>query len=1212
MNLGKATAYIDLDSSKFKKGMSDVQSSIKSMADKFGESNNSMIKGVGDFLNNFDNMPKAFKGIGPLAMAMGTTVTGAFKLGAAGAKEFIGDAKLVGGVFVDIGNLAVKGLGMAMKEGVAFEQTMYQVKAITGASNEDFLTLTNTARDWGSKTRYSANEVASAMTYLGMAGWETTEIMDGMSGVLNLATVGNTDLALSADILSDGLTAMSMSAKEANDFADMMSATITNSNTSVSLMGETMKYVGPVAGALGIEMEDLSVAIGLAGNAGIKGSSAGTALRAGLTNLVKPTKKMQEAMEKYGIAIQTTSDGSVDFQGTIGHLRDKLGSLDATTQAQTVATIFGKEAMSAWLSIINASQSDVNNLTNTVNESTQSMRYWASEIYGSSDYIKEYEKSLKSAGLSQEEISEKMEKASTSSEGFKDALLEMGYSMEEADAATSELKVNLDALDKLYEDNLLTARALNLSTNDLSLAITMLGADSSVTQSDMEGLMNSVKDLNSVEKQGDIAVRNLAKGNQELSSYLKENNIAIKDLDYSSLNLTQKLDVLKIATKGMTDEQKAQTLATLGLEGEHLQLMEILGLSDEAYNEYKENLKETKGLTEKLAETMDEATMGSIKSMGSAISDTLIEAFNMAKPHIVDFTNIIGESARILKEDGLAEAINYMVDETRNKLSNLPQVATETMSYFLSAIQDTFPNVLSLGGDIILSLAQGIINNEDQIASTVSTIVGNVANWVTNNFGTIIQAGNSIIDAIQQGMQENQSAISQAVDTFITGTTNYFLNKKTSFLTLGIDVAGSIVTGAVQGLNEKIGEWTQGISDFFLRPFDTFGGQLADEALKNGKMIADKSGEGLDTNQMNFAEKFSAFMKHGLNWKEDYATQAQQAGTGTADNVAQGLESRKPTVGSASSRTFEQVLVEATGKLDQLSPETAGALNEVCNEILNSASKMYNGAKTSFSMLGKASKEAMSDMFTGIRGSMQQTQQMVQQISTQTYLQASKSWVSLATASKQAMSDLYRGVSTSATMTERNVLQSFTNIYNNGSKSLEGASNRGKSAMSDLYNGATNSSNKMANKVISDWNRIKSALGTKITGTVEIKAVGVQAALNQINSIKNATKIRSLQDMSSPVQAFTFERSSNDTNIMKAYDMVRSNDIASYVGGSIVGVKSKELKINVEATKSRREKEAKVIEVNLNIENFNNNNNKFDIDQIGNELAQVIKRKAFG
>lgn len=113
-------------------------------------------------------------------------------------------------------------------------------------------------------------------------------------------------------------------------------------------------------------MGDLSVAIGLMGNAGIKGSQAGTALRAGLTNLVKPTKEMKTAMEKYGVELVKNADGSVNMMGTMENLRSTLGGLDQATQAQALATIFGKEAMSAWASVVNASEGDFNKLSDAI------------------------------------------------------------------------------------------------------------------------------------------------------------------------------------------------------------------------------------------------------------------------------------------------------------------------------------------------------------------------------------------------------------------------------------------------------------------------------------------------------------------------------------------------------------------------------------------------------------------------------------------------------------------------------------------------------------------------------------------------------------------------------------------------------------------------------------------------------------------------------
>ena len=289
------------------------------------------------------------------------------------SKDFEG-LKQVGSKISSVGKVLTAGLTLpivgagvaSIKTAGDFEASMNKVSAISGATGKDLESLENLAKDMGATTKFSASESAEALSYMGMAGWKTQDMISGLPGILNLASASNTDLALTADIVTDGLTSMGLTAKDTDKFVDIMSATCSNANTNVELMGETLKYVGPVAGSLGIKMDDLSVAIGLMGNAGIKGSNAGTALRAGLANLVKPTKEMANAMKKYGVELITNKDGSVDLMGTMQNLRNTLGDLDQTTQAQALAAIFGKEAMSGWAAIVNASEGDFNKLSSAI------------------------------------------------------------------------------------------------------------------------------------------------------------------------------------------------------------------------------------------------------------------------------------------------------------------------------------------------------------------------------------------------------------------------------------------------------------------------------------------------------------------------------------------------------------------------------------------------------------------------------------------------------------------------------------------------------------------------------------------------------------------------------------------------------------------------------------------------------------------------------
>ena len=253
--------------------------------------------------------------------------------------------------------------------GSSFEAQMSKVSAISGATGADFEALKAKAMEMGQTTVFSASEAGEAMEYMAMAGWKTEDMLNGISGIMDLAASSGENLGTASDIVTDALTAFGQSAGEAGRLADIMAAASSNANTNVSMMGETFKYCAPVAGALGYTMEDTSIAIGLMANSGIKASQAGTAIRAGLTNLVKPAKQAAEAMDKYKISVTDDQGNMRTFRDLIAHLKDRLGGLSEEEQAAAAAAIFGKNAMSGWLAIINAAPADVDKLTNAIDNS---------------------------------------------------------------------------------------------------------------------------------------------------------------------------------------------------------------------------------------------------------------------------------------------------------------------------------------------------------------------------------------------------------------------------------------------------------------------------------------------------------------------------------------------------------------------------------------------------------------------------------------------------------------------------------------------------------------------------------------------------------------------------------------------------------------------------------------------------------------------------
>lgn len=333
LDLGSAVGYLMLDTSNFKNGFKSALSDLKVFQDRTASATDkttalsSAMTSVGKTLTKSVTLPLV--GIGTAAVA--TTAK--------------------------------------------FDSSMSNLQAISGATGTEIDSLRDKAKEMGAKTKFSASEAADAFTYMAMAGWKTGDMLDGIEGIMNLAAASGEDLASTSDIVTDALTAFGLSASDSGHFADVLAAASNNANTNVSMLGESFKYVAPVAGALGYSVEDVSVALGLMANSGIKASQAGTSLRSSLTRMLKPTKTMTSYMQQLGIMTQdgvvtamVNTDGSMKpLSETMTILRDKFKGLTKAQQAEYAAAIFGQESMAGMLAIINASDKDFDKLTESIN-----------------------------------------------------------------------------------------------------------------------------------------------------------------------------------------------------------------------------------------------------------------------------------------------------------------------------------------------------------------------------------------------------------------------------------------------------------------------------------------------------------------------------------------------------------------------------------------------------------------------------------------------------------------------------------------------------------------------------------------------------------------------------------------------------------------------------------------------------------------------------
>lgn len=963
----------------------DVEEGIKSLKSALKD-----LSGVSPVFGKLSNAVNDFgRAFGVLGNVMGTTVgkvtagiglvVAAYgKLYEASKKNFSENLERFGEVFSRIGSVVttvggsiievfsqVTGLEMnfssLISSAIEFESSMARVSSIMGVTGQGIETLTNSARQYGAVTRYTATEVAEAYKYMGMAGFSMQESLNSIQQVLDLTTIGATQLGLASDIVTDGLTAFGMSANQAGDFVDYMSATITRSNTDVEMMGETLKYAGSVCGTLGISMADASVAIGLMAGSSVKASRAGTALRGILANLSAPSDSVAGAMEKYGISLITAKDGSVDLDATLRNLRESLKGLPLVEQAAACKQLAGKTGMTGLLSIVNATDEAYNSLTNSVQNSTQTVSYWNNNLGQAGVYGKE---------------------ASDRIENLKTVLSETEY----------------------------VGAAFNATSKDMALALQLLGADAKVTAKDVEGLFNVfsvmrepskaqakvMKDLGLTYREiGDDAFDYsktcdaIRSNNTGLTDDLQEQVIAQLDANMSleeankvlqkyskykleafststgQIDMIANLKELRDTFGGMSVKARAAALEQLGLGDSINQVNEICNMSDKDFKQYCKNLETVESLSRKMADAMDETTKGALLELASAIEDVGIEAFERMKKGIketsvslTDFFNIwrsgnttgaIEDGQSLYTFDNFKKALDNLLNDIRNAdiAGAIGQAINGAVTFITGG---GLSGILNIGGEIVHQLCQGIIQNADKINEGVSSTIRQIAGWIEDHASEVGEAGKVIIDALRTGIEDNTDGIHRAMEA-VAGAMNEWVDGSEQLKALSGNFADIFIDSLFENIGSRVGgkvtefwnaitsplmhsqpDMSKGGTGFLASILEWFfpSESSAGEKTGNEKPLQG-GGKKKDKTTTNLSDKLT-----GMNTKELEAFRTELAALqSTANEVASSVSSSFTSIQSS-------IRESMTGCANIVRNQMLSVTNVVRNQALNSANIIRN------------------------------------------------------------------------------------------------------------------------------------------------------------------------------------------------------------------------------------------------------------------------------
>lgn len=385
--LGKITARMEnLDSAakKTKRSIEDVSKKVTGFEKSLGTGLDGAAKKVSGFEKSLSSMKERWQ----IILEAKDKITPTVRQAIAYVKSLAGKAWKVTLKAVDLVTSPVRrvfgllqspliaaGVTISAGAGIAstvqtfaeFESAMSQVKAISGATGEDFGKLTEKAKQMGATTKFTAAEAAEGFNYMAMAGWKTNDMLNGIEGIMSLAAASGENLGTTSDIVTDALTAFGLKAADSGHFADVMAQAAASANTNVGLMGETFKYVGTMAGSLGYSIEDVSLAVGLMANAGLKGSMAGTSLNTIFTRLSTNTNGATDAIRELGVEFFNSDGTARKLSDVMGELRTATAGMSAEQKSNLANTVAGMEAQKGLLAILNASEEDYNNLSEAIN-----------------------------------------------------------------------------------------------------------------------------------------------------------------------------------------------------------------------------------------------------------------------------------------------------------------------------------------------------------------------------------------------------------------------------------------------------------------------------------------------------------------------------------------------------------------------------------------------------------------------------------------------------------------------------------------------------------------------------------------------------------------------------------------------------------------------------------------------------------------------------
>ncbi|MCI8537870.1 MAG: phage tail tape measure protein [Oscillospiraceae bacterium] len=784
------------------------------------------------------------------------------------AEKSGGRFEKLGGILKGIGKVAAIGLTAAtaavgvfttsaINTGKAFDSSMSQVAATMGYSvadlndatseaSQNFSQLREFAQEMGANTAFSASEAAGALNYMALAGYDAGKSMTMLPNVLNLAAAGGIDLASASDMVTDAQSALGLSMSETSDLVDKMAAASSKSNTSVAQLGEAILTVGGTAKSLAGGTTEMSAALGILADNGVKGAEGGTALRNIILSLGAPTDKATKMLSEMGVSVYDVEGNMRPLKDTFGDLNAALSTMTQEGRTQALREIFNKVDLKSVNAMLGTSAERFDELGAAIDGAWVNMGSLADSLSDVGIDLTAIQGNLGKLGISEKAFSDILKTSGGNAEAFADALLEA------ADAGTSQEDVvkalggDLGELQTAFDNTSGAAQAMADTQLD------NLAGDITLFKSALEGAQIVISDgltpsLRHFTQFGTDSVTKLSEAFQEggltgamgaLGGILSDGLGMIVEMLPAAIDAGMQL--LGALGQGLLDNapliiDAAMQIVTLLGDGILNSLPVLAGAAMEIIASLASGLG---GMLPTLIPSMVETVM--------LMAGTLVENL----PLVIDAgMQLIGGLA-----DGIIGAVPILIGQ-------LPELIDQILGF----LTESLPTILEQGSAILLSLTDGIIGAIPILVETLPEVITSICGFVSENLPTILEQGVQILTSLATGIIGALPELIGQIPAIITGIVGALSENFPSIVSTGVTLLLELGAGIISAIPQLVAQ-LPAIGAAILGAF----GEIPGMVLGVGKSIVEGLWSGISSMGSWVADKVKGFASGIVDGIKDF------------------------------------------------------------------------------------------------------------------------------------------------------------------------------------------------------------------------------------------------------------------------------------------------------------------------------------------------------